>query len=341
MVQKTTSMIAKISLRKRVIRMLAGTGIVILFILAVAVPQNVMAQKKTILSIASGGMGGVWFPYGGAMATVISKYIPGVEATTEVTAAAVDNAKLLGANKADLAIMLGDVGYDAYTAKGVFKSKIPMRNIAGLYASITHVVTIDGKGINSINDLKGKRVSMGAPGSATEVVASRILEAYGIDPQKDIKRDRLSASESAGALKDGKIDVYFWVGGIPTASVMDLAASPGVKIKLLSHGEVLEKMTQKYGPIYFKTVCPANTYKGVDYNVTTVSAGNFLICHENMNDELVYKIVKTLFDHKKDLEAIHKVAKDLTLETAVHGSPFPFHPGALKFYKEKGIKIPK
>lgn len=317
------------------------TAVIALFLLTVVVSGAALAQKKAILSIASGGTGGVWYPYGGAMASVISKYIPGFEATAEVTAAAVDNAKLLGAKKADLAIMLGDVGYDAYTGKGVFKEKIPMRNLAGLYASITHVVTIDGKGINSISDLKGKRVSTGAPGSATEVLSGRIMEAFGIDPQKDIKRDRLSASESANALKDGKIDAYFWVGGIPTASVMDVAASPGVKIKLISHGEALEKMVAKYGPIYFKTVCPANTYKGVDYDVTTVSAGNFLVCHEKMDEKMAYTIVKTLFEHKSDLVAIHKVAKDLTLEGAVLGSPFPFHPGAVKFYKEKNVKIPK
>jgi TRAP transporter TAXI family solute receptor len=312
-----------------------------LFLLTVAFPGAMAAEKLKRISIAAGGTGGVWYPYSGAMAAVISKYMTGVEATAEVTAAAVDNAKLLGAGKADLGIMLGDVGYDAYTGKGVFKNKIPIRNIAGLYSSITHIVTVDGKGIKSVADLKGKRVSVGAPGSATEVVATRILEAFGLDIQKDVKRDRLSVAESAGALKDGKIDAFFWVGGIPTAAVLDVAASPGMKIRLLSSAEVLPKMVAKYGPIYFKTICPPNTYKGVDYPVATVCAGNFLITHEKMDDKFVYDVLKTLFDHKAELVAIHKVAQDLTLDMAVEGSPFPFHPGALKYYKEKGKKIPK
>jgi hypothetical protein len=308
-------------------------------LLFLALPGNSLGQGILRLSVASGGTGGVWYPYGGAMASLISKYVPRVEATAEVTAAAVDNAKLLGAKKADLAIMLGDVGYDAYNGKGVFKSKVPMRNMATLYSSITHIVCVDGKGINSVGDLKGKRVSLGAPGSATEGVAVRILEAYGIDAAKDIKRDRLSVAESAGALKDGKIDAFFWVGGLPTSAVLDVASTPGLKIKLLGSGDVYQKIVDKYGPIYVKTVCPANTYRGVDYDVVTVSGANYLVCHESMDEKLVYNIVKAMFEHKPDLEATHKIAKELTLDTAVGVAPFPFHPGAVKFFREKGKKI--
>lgn len=303
-------------------------------------PEISWAQKTVRISIATGGTGGVWYPYGGVMANVISKYLPDVEATAEVTAASVDNALLLGAKKVDLAFMFGDVGYEAYTAKGRFKEKIPMRCLASLYPSITHIVCLEGKGINSVSDLKGKRISTGAPGSATEVVACRILEAYGINPEKDVIRDRLSAGESAGALKDRKIEAYFWVGGIPTSSVIDLAATPGIKIKLLDHAEAIDKMVAKYGPIYYKNVCPAKTYPHIDYDVTTVTAGNFLTCLEKTDEKLAYNIVKVLFEHKSELEAGHKVAQQLTLESAVLGSPYPFHPGAIKFYKEKGIKVP-
>jgi TRAP transporter TAXI family solute receptor len=303
-------------------------------------PEISWAQKTVRISIATGGTGGVWYPYGGVMANVISKYLPDVEATAEVTAASVDNALLLGAKKVDLAFMFGDVGYEAYTAKGRFKEKIPMRCLASLYPSITHIVCLEGKGINSVSDLKGKRISTGAPGSATEVVACRILEAYGINPEKDVTRDRLSAGESAGALKDRKIEAYFWVGGIPTSSVVDLAATPGIKIKLLDHAEAIDKMVAKYGPIYYKNVCPAKTYPHVDYDVTTVTAGNFLTCLEKTDEKLAYNIVKVLFEHKSKLEAGHKMAQQLTLESAVLGSPYPFHPGAIKFYKEKGIKVP-
>jgi hypothetical protein len=314
-------------------------GTLLLFILCIH-PNISWAQKAFRISIATGGTGGVWYPYGGIMANVISKYLPDVEATAEVTAASVDNAKLIGANKVDIAFMFGDVGYEAYAGKGRFKEKIPMRCLASLYPSITHIVCLEGKGINSVRDLKGKRISTGAPGSATEVVACRILEAYGIDPEKDVKRDRLSASESAGALKDRKIEAYFWTGGLPTSSVVDLAATPGIKIRLIDHAEAIDKLVAKYGPIYYKNVCPAKTYPHVDYDVTTVTAGNFLTCLEKTDEKLAYDIVKVLFDHKSDLEAGHKVAEQLTLENAVQGSPYPFHPGAIKFYKEKGIKVP-
>lgn len=297
------------------------------------------ADKTVRISIATGGTGGVWYPYGGVMANVISKYLPNVEATAEVTAASVDNARLLGAQKADLALMLGDVGFAGHEGQGMFKEKIPMRNLASLYASVTHVICRADKGIKSVADLKGRRISTGAPGSATEVVACRVLEAYGIDPEKEVTRDRLSATESAGALKDGKIDAYFWVGGIPTASVMDLAATPGVKIALIDHGDAVPKLKAKYGPIYFKITCPANTYSGVDRDVSTVSAGNYLVCHEKMDKKLAYDIVRVLFEHLDELVAGHKIAKELTLEKAVIGSPIPYHPGAEQFYKEKGLKI--
>ncbi len=315
-------------------------GIFVIVFILIGAPEILWAQKAIKISIATGGTGGVWYPYGGGMANIISKYLPDVEATAEVTAASVDNAFLLGKGKVDLAFMFGDVGYEAYMGIGRFKEKIPMRCLASLYPSITHIVCLEGKGINSVKDLKGKRISTGAPGSATEVVACRILEAYGIDPEKDVKRDRLSASESAGALKDRKIDAYFWTGGIPTSSVVDLAATPGIKIKLLDHGEVIDKMIAKYGPIYYKNICPAKTYPYVDYDVTTVTAGNFLTCLEKTDERLAYSIIKVLFDHKKELETSHKVAQQLTLESAVLGSPYPFHPGAIKFYKEKGIKVP-
>jgi len=126
--------------------------------------------------------------------------------------------------------------------------------LAVLYINNMHLVTLEGKGIDKPMDLKGKRVSTGAPGSGTEVKALRVLEAYGLDPDKDMKRDKLGASESAGALKDGKIDAYFWDGGLPTASVTDLGATPGVKMKLIAHADAVPKMTEKYGPLYFKGV---------------------------------------------------------------------------------------
>lgn len=302
-------------------------------------PALVMAQTKIRLSVVTGGTGGVYYPYGGGMAAVLTKHLPGVDVTAEVTAASVDNCKLVAIQKADLGFVMGDVAYDAYMGTGKFKEKLPMRNLAVLYSNFMHVVALDGKNINTVADLKGKKISTGAPGSGTEVKALRVLEAYGINPDKDVSRDRLGASESAGALKDNKIDAYFWDGGLPTASILDIAATPGIKIKLLGHADGVSKMVAKYGPVYFKGTIPKNTYPGIATDTPVAAVANLLICHEKMDVTLAYNILKTLLAFKPELVAVHKEATHLTLEGAVHGSPIPYHPGAIKYFKEKGAKI--
>jgi hypothetical protein len=309
----------------------------LLFIFSVS---SVWAQKTVRLSIATGGTGGVYYPLGGGMANVLSKYIPYAEATAEVTTASVDNCLLVGQRKADLALIMADTGLDAYQGKAQFKEKVPLRTVAVLYPNNMHLVTVEGKGIEKVKDLKGKRVSTGAPGSGTEVMALRVIEAYGLDPNKDMTRDRLSVSESAGALKDGKIDAFFWVGGLPTAAITDLGATPGVKMKLIGHAEAVPKMREKYGPLYVKGVIPAKTYPGQSMEIPIAVVWNLLVCNENMKESLAYDIVRTLFDHKPELVASHREASNLSLEhQAGGGSPIPFHPGAVRYFTEKGLKI--
>jgi TRAP transporter TAXI family solute receptor len=202
------------------------------------------------------------------------------------------------------------------------------------------VVALEGKGIEKISDLKGKRVSTGAPGSGTEVMGLRLLEAAGLNPDKDVRRDKLSVSESAGALKDGKIDAFLWVGGIPTASVLDLAATPGVRIKLIPHGDLVAKMREKYGPIYATGVIPAKTYPGQKKDVSIAVVWNILVCHESLPENLVYSVAKVFLEHRNELVAVHKDASYITLQNQASGeSPIPFHPGALRYFKEKGLKI--
>src|SRR5512134_1523778 len=221
--------------------------------LALALPVAVTAQQKTRLSIATGGTGGVYYPLGGAIATVLTKNLPNTEATAEVTSASVDNIKLVGAGKADIAFTLADTAWDGYNGAGKFGGqKHPVRSVAVIYPNSTQVVTLEGKGIEKMADLKGKRISTGAAGSGTELVATRLLEAYGIDLDKDVKREKLSVAESAGALKDGKIDAFIWSGGVPTAAITDLAATPGLKIKLLDHADAIQALVKKYGPLYVK-----------------------------------------------------------------------------------------
>jgi len=308
--------------------------------LVLLVVSSVWAQKSVRLSIATGGTGGVYYPLGGGMANIISKYIPYTEATAEVTTASVDNCRLVGAGRAELALIMADTGWDAYQGKAQFKEKIPLRTVAVLYPNNMHIVTVEGKGIDKVTDVNGKRVSTGAPGSGTEVMALRALEAYGLDPTKDMTRDKLGVSESAGALKDRKIDAFFWVGGLPTAAVMDLGATPGIRMKLIGHADAVPKMREVYGPIYVRGAIPAKTYPGQTVGVPIAVVWNLLVCHENMNGDIVYNIVKTIFDRKPELVAAHGEAKNITLEPqAVGGSPIPFHPGAIKYFTEKGLKF--
>ena len=312
-------------------------GVILVFIFSFS---SAWAQKTVRLSIATGGTGGVYYPMGGGMANILSKYIPYLEATAEVTTASVDNCLLVGQGKAGLAFIMADVGWDAYQGKGKFKEKIPLRTVAVLYPNNMHLVTIEGKGIEKVTDLKGKRVSTGAPGSGTEVKALRVLEAYGLTPDKDFTRDKLGVAESAGALKDRKIDAFFWDGGLPTAAVTDLAATPGIKAKIIPHGDAVPKMREKYGPLYVKGVIPAKTYPGQDADVPITIVWNILVCNDNMKGDIAYDILKTFFDHKQELITVHRVARWLSLEPqATGGSPIPFHPGAIRYFEEKGLKI--
>jgi TRAP transporter TAXI family solute receptor len=302
-------------------------------------PLSLFAQEKKRISIATGGMGGVYFVIGGGMASIFTKYA-GVEAAAEVTAASVDNCKLIAAKKSDMGFIMADTGYDAYKGEGNFKGKaLPLRTLAVLYPNLMHLVTLEGKGIKIVADLKDRRVSTGAPGSGTEVKALRVLEAGGINPNKDIKKDRLGASESAGALKDGKIDAYFWDGGVPTSSVLDLAASPGIKMVLISHAELVPKMNEKYGPVYYKSVIPKKVYTGIEYNTNVACVANVLLCHQDMDEKLAYVLTKTIFEHLKDLVAIHKEALNINLKDGGSNKAIPYHKGSAKYFKEKGIKV--
>lgn len=311
-------------------------------VLVFALGSSGEAQNKAVrLSIATGGTGGVYYPLGGGMANVISKNIPNTEATAEVTAGSVDNCKLIQTGKGDLAIIMADIGYDAWKGLGRFKAggAIPLRTIGVIYSNYMHFVAMEGSGIKSVSDLKGKRVSTGSPGSGTEVKTMRVLESYGINGEKDIRRDRLGVAESAGALKDRKIDAFTWDGGLPTAAVLDLAATPGIKIKVLNNADHLGPLLQKYGPVYFKLPIPKATYPGMEADAQVVCVANLLVCHEKMDARLVYSITKALLEHQPELVAVHKEAKNFTLATAAVGSSMPFHPGAMQYYKEQGITI--
>jgi len=301
-------------------------------------PAALLAESKQKISIATGGMGGVYFVMGGGLASLLTKYAD-VDATAEVTAASVDNCKLIGAKKAEIGFVLADTGFDAFKGTGAFKSPIPVRVLAVIYPNKNHVVTLEGKGIKQVADLKGKRVSTGSPGSGTEVVAFRILEAAGLDPKKDITMDRLGVAESGGALKDGKIDAYIWSGGVPTAAVLDVSASPGIKMALISHGDLIDRMNAKYGNIYYQSDIPKGVYTGISEDIIVSTVPNVLLCHQDMDEKMAYNVVKTLFDKLPELVAIHKEANNINLKTGASSTFIPYHKGAAKFFSENGLTV--
>ena len=289
-------------------------------------------EGKT-LNIVTGGTGGVYIVLGAGLADVLSKKMK-VAASAQQTTASVDNMKFIGQGKADLAFTLADTAFDAVKGNAPFTEKVDAQALAVLYGNYTHIVVKADSGINSVADLKGKRVSVGAAGSGTEIIANRVFEAFGIDPSKDISRERLAAGDSANGLRDGKLDAFFFSGGLPTAAILDLANA--VKIKLISDNDAIKKMADKYGPFYVPVKIPAGTYK--DVPETTVSGvQNLLVVNAKFDPALARAILTTIFDNKADLEAIHAAAKEMKLDTASVGSPLTFHPGAIDFYKSKGV----
>jgi TRAP transporter TAXI family solute receptor len=295
-------------------------------------------SKARFLSIATGGTGGVYYPYGGGLAKLLNENVPGVRASAEVTAASVDNLKLIRDNKADVAFTLADTLADAVAARGVFAGRppIPAVSLAVLYDNYTHVVSLKSLGLESIADLRGKVISTGSPGSGTEIIAARLLRAAGLDPDRDVRRQGLGVSESADALKDGKIAAFFWSGGLPSAALQDLAHTPGIAIAMLPSAEFLPALQHEHGNLYFPLQIPAGAYPGVDRPVPVAGVANILVVNRAMADDLAYDITRVLFEHQPALAAIHPEARNLSLGRAVTGSPAAFHPGAARYYREHG-----
>ena len=299
------------------------------------------AQQKISLSIATGPTGGVYYPMGGGMANVLTKYVPNLNATAEATAGSIANLQFILTKKADIALSMADASYDAWKGEQKFKGKpVPVRGLMVLYPNRFHIVTLEGLGINKVADLKGRRVSTGPPNSGTEVKANRVLEASGLNPDKDIVRERLTVQASGDALKDRKIDAYFWSGGIPTAAVTDLAASPGVKIKFIEHAELAEVLNKKYGPLYVRDVIPSKSYPGQERDAHVTTIWNILVTGADTPDDVAYNIVKTMFDRKEDMVRVHKESENFDLKYQTNAAiVVPFHPGAVKYFREKGLNV--
>jgi TRAP transporter TAXI family solute receptor len=264
-----------------------------------------------------------------------------MQATAEVTGGSVDNLNLIGSGKPYVAFSMVDAVLDAAKGQQKFQGrKVDVKTLLVLYPNRMHVVTTEATGIKTMADLKGRRISAGSPGSATEIMAFRVMEGAGLDPSKDVTRERLGVAESANALKDKKIDAFFWVGGLPTAAVTDLASTPGIKIRMIDHADAVDAMNKKWGNLYYADVIAKSTYAGMAADNKMASVANILIANTSMPDEQAYKIVKAIFDHQKDLIAVHQEYANVKISNQKNAATsVPFHPGAEKYIKEKGGKL--
>ena len=306
------------------------------FVAAAAFMAAPVAAQE--LSIATGGTGGVYFPYGGGLAEVISNHVDGASASAEVTGASVENVALIARGDSDIAIALADTVYGAFTGTGAFEGRQvgELRALASIYPNAVQIVTLAGSGISSLDDLRGKRVSVGAPGSGTEVSAQTLLAANGIT-YDDFEEQRLNFNETADALRDGDIDAGFWSVGPPTSSILNLATTREISMIGMTEAEVAAAIAAE--PTFAPYTLRAGLYEGMAEGVTTISTPNVLIVHADMGEDLAYNITKAMYENVADLIAIHPAANDTTLEFSVAATPIPFHPGALRYLEEVGAGV--
>jgi len=325
-----------LSVRRRLYH-LWHAGLVCIVVLLASVLAACSAEApgtSTRLSIATGGTGGVYYVYGGALADEISQNVEGVEATAESTAASVDNMLLIENGGSDLAFVSADTAADGVAGVEDFEEPIPAQVLAQLYLSPIQVVTLEGSGIETIEDLAGRAVSVGAPNSATEVSAERIITLAGVDPEAGIEREQLGVDESVDAIRDGTIDAFFWGGGVPTGTITDLASTND--IRLLPTDLYLNDINQRFSEVYVGLVIPAGSYEGFDEEVGTIGVPNFLLANESLDEELAYQVTRVLFEQQEALAEAHPEAERLDLEGAQSVAPLELHPGARRYYEEAG-----
>jgi len=313
----------------------ASVILTLCIILAIAGP---VAAKIQFVSIGTGGTGGIYYPYGGGVAEIWSKYVKDVKAVAEVTGASVENVKLAHKGETVIGEVMGDVAVAGL--KGLSKFKGKKHNIlsmAIMYPNLLQIVTLKKSGITNIEQVKGLSISSGSPGSGTNFMAETVFKALGI-PLDSYKDSRLSFTESANALRDGTIDVGVWSVGPGTSSILDLATTHDIHILSFTPEQTEKILT--YNKTYSAVELAGGVYRGVDQAVPTIGVWNVMICQASLKTDLVYSLVKALYDHNDYLLKIHPSASYTTPENAVKYSPIPLHPGTIKYLQEKGVDVP-
>jgi hypothetical protein len=309
-------------------------AILVICLVAVGLASAAVAGEVKMV-LATGGTAGTYYPFGGAMANIWNNKIPGMNVTAQATGASIENIRLMNKDEVELALVQSDNIDWAFYGKEVFKEKITkMAAIAVLYPEVVHIVVRGDSPAKTFGDLKGMRVGVGAPGSGTEANFRQLMEVYGLK-KDDVKGQYLSYAESAEQFKDKHIDSFFLTTGVPNSAIMDVANVRPIKLVSIEDAMVT-KITQKY-PFLAPAKIPANTYKGQPEEVKTIAVMAVLIAHPKVKEDVVYNITKVLIENQAQLAAAHAKGKELSLQGAVKGVSIPFHPGAAKYYKEKGV----
>jgi TRAP transporter TAXI family solute receptor len=295
-------------------------------------------EERQFISIGTGGTGGVYYPYGGGLAEIWSKHVPGVRAVAEVTGASVENVRLAHRGETVIGEVMGDVAYQAYHGEGQFTDD-PQKilALAVMYPNVLQVVTLGGSVVHSIPDLVGQTVSIGAPGSGTAFMSDLVLGELGLSEGHFSVR-RLSFVENANALRDRVIKVGIWCVAPPASSIMDLATTHGIRVVPFDSEETA-RVIARY-PFYACYELPAGTYRNQDEPVTTLSVWNVIICWADLPADLVYDLARVLFEQNEYMQRIHPFARYTLPENTVAHAPIPLHPGAARYLRELGIDLP-
>ncbi len=300
--------------------------------------QQQSGGETTKLFLATGSTGGTYYPLGGAMAKVWNDNIEGLNVTAQSTGASVENIRLLASGQTELAMAMNGPAQAAWLGKGDFEGK-PLNNfraVGVIYPEVMQIVTPTDSGIQTVADLKGKRVSIGPVGSGTASSALKILAAYGLDPEKDIQKFQDTFADAARKLKDGQLDAAFAVLAVPAGSIIDVTTSTPVTIVDIE-GEGLQKLLEA-DPAFTPYDIPGGTYKGQDEVAHTVSQWAVLYVKEDLPEDLIYQMTKVMYEKTDEIAKGHARGEQITIDNALKGiEPVEFHPGAVKYYKEKGM----
>ena len=297
------------------------------------------AAPKTRLSISAGPAAAELLPLGEGLARLISRTLPDVEASAETASSFADVAMRISEKRADLAFLGGSIANQAARGEGGFQGRpIPVRTLTPLFTSYLHLVTLESTGINSIADLRGKRVSIGPAGAGYRVSALAVLKAAGIDAEREIRPESLTHVAAAPALRERRIDAFFWAAYLPGSVVLELAMTPGVRVKLIPLDSVFLSLQKEQRNVYFNLAIRKEFYPGVPADVATVGTIDLLVVHQDFNADLAYQVTQLVFEKRAELAHAHKQAQYITLLGAAGHSSIPFHPGAIRYFRERGVE---